>query len=473
MTETCSFYLKSKCRNCKFERAPNSNYCHLHGILQEVSDDCSGKSQKVPCFIDGKHLVSINKIRSHIRKCSRIRDIAYELSQPFYFHNGRPPRHFLKIFEKLSYLNNNGSIENIEFYPEREKCVKNSDISKDKLKYIDLLHFKCEEKFGKNPHFIVNSEDSYHSGLNRDEVQAISIARESKKRLKISEEANITNYENSLIVELGAGNAVLTYWFVKEMIDEKETKSKNKIRCVIIDRESRRKQLEKTGDFISPLRLRLDIESFDLGSLLSICNNKSENESTARKGMYSGLGSGKNVPWIITSLIDSGVWIYNSNSNLIKNRCEAEKLSTEEIKYILDGLSNGGGPDISKIEEVILKDFVANPVKEIFIISKHLCGSGFDLGLKVPIKFKNKMHRPSKLRVIMSPCCHHRCTFDQHCGLDLLKSMTPYKEYFTNFEECFEFIATISSWATGANDWKSDFGFKAKYILDSCRYVTH
>ncbi|KAH8740451.1 hypothetical protein FG386_002963 [Cryptosporidium ryanae] len=470
MKETCSFYLRSKCRNCKFERAPNSIYCHLHNdLLEYKSNDCL-KSLKVPCFIDGRHLVSIDKIRTHIKKCSRIRDIAYESSQPFYFHNGRPPKQLSKLCEKISRIKNDDFTLNIDT-PEKNKDKNNSGISKDKLNYIELVHLQCEERFGKNPHFITNIEDNDFENLNRDEIQAINIAKESKKRFKLCEEPNIIEYGNSLIVEFGAGNAILTYWFVKEMSNEKQIKSGDKMRCVIIDRESRRKQLEKAHSSISPLRLRLDIELFDFGSLLSICNNKDETEFTAKKSMYFGSDSVKNIPWIITSLIESGVWIFDSNSNVIKSRCEAEKLCTEEIRYILDNLSNGGGPNISKIEETILKNFIARPIKDVFIISKHLCGSGFDLGLKVPFESKNKMNKPSKLRIIMSPCCHHKCTLDQHCGLELLESMEIYKEYFKNFEDCFKFIITISSWATGANDWKSDFGFKAKYILDSCRYV--
>ena len=124
-----------------------------------------------------------------------------------------------------------------------------------------------------------------------------------------------------------------------------------------------------------------------------------------------------------------------------------------------------------RIEKTILNYFVAKPVKEVFVLSKHLCGSGFDLGLKVPFESKSKMNRPSKLRVAMSPCCHHRCEFDQHLGIELLKGLIPHDEHFSDLEECFKFITTISSWATGTNDWRSDFGFKAKYILDSCRYV--
>lgn len=103
------------------------------------------------------------------------------------------------------------------------------------------------------------------------------------------------------------------------------------------------------------------------------------------------------------------------------------------------------------------------------MISKHLCGNGFDLGLKSSQNAIKDMKSGSMLIIIMSPCCHHRCLISQHLGVEMLNNLALKDDLFENLEDCFKFIASISSWSTGTNDYRSDYGFKAKYILDSCR----
>ncbi|TRY53416.1 Methyltransferase TRM13 [Cryptosporidium tyzzeri] len=481
--QTCTFFIKSKSRNCKFPRYGDSNFCNLHkGIQDQVCDENHEKlvNKIIPCFIDGRHFVSINKIRSHIRKCSRVRDIAYELNQPFCMHNNGPPHNLLNIREKLQ-VTETSHIEEIN-----RKAIKNNHsdskkkliVSKERLEFVDKLHDFCVREFGKNPHFESRQVDIDNLNLNRHELQAISISKEFTKRLINSENSisyNNSNKnflfdaENSLIIEYGAGNAILSYWFIKECGKPRNKFKSSKFRSVIIDRESRRKQMEKLDESISSIRLRLDIEQFDINSLILVCNNQDIPKESIRAHMYSSLGNG-NVPWIISTLLEQKIWMHDSSGKQIQTIEEVEQLSKEELKYILTTLSNGGGPDISKLEETIINNFAKKEILKIFVISKHLCGNGFDLGLKSSQNAIKEMKSGSMLIIIMSPCCHHRCLISQHLGAEMLNQIATQEGLFENTKDCFNFLASISSWSTGTSDYRSNYGFKAKYILDSCYF---
>ncbi|OII74724.1 uncharacterized protein cubi_00277 [Cryptosporidium ubiquitum] len=480
--QTCTFFIKSKSRYCKFPRYKDSNFCNLHkGIEDELCDGAHEKldNQIIPCFIDGRHFVSRNKIRSHIRKCSRVRDIAYELRQPFCIHINGPPHQLLDLRERLRAKrilgiedNNQQSIEN-DSSDSKKKLV----ISKERLEFVDKLHDFCISQFGNNPHFESRQVNINDLNLNRHDLQAISISREFSRRL--INDGNPISYcnsendftvdgDNSLVIEYGAGNAVLSYWFIKECQKSQNKKKCSKFRSVIIDRESRRKQMEKLDESISSIRLRLDIEQFDINALISLCNDEQIPKESIIEKMYLSLGNG-NIPWIINTLLEQKIWVYDSSGKQIQTIDEVKKLSKEELKYILATLSNGGGPDISKIEETIINNFAKKPVHKIFVISKHLCGNGFDLGLKSTQGAVKEMKSGSMLIIIMSPCCHHRCLISQHLGIEMLEQPDLQNNPFENSEDCFKFLTSISSWSTGTNDYRSDYGFKAKYILDSCR----
>lgn len=116
-----------------------------------------------------------------------------------------------------------------------------------------------------------------------------------------------------------------------------------------------------------------------------------------------------------------------------------------------------------------MESFAGRPVEKMFVISKHLCGNGFDLGLRSSRSAITKMKSGSVLVVVMSPCCHHRCSFSQHLGVEMLEEHASGETPFERPEDCFRFLASVSSWSTGADGRRSELGYKAKYILDSCR----
>ncbi|KAF7457584.1 Methyltransferase TRM13 [Cryptosporidium felis] len=477
-SENCSFFLRSKSRYCKYPKCENSNFCILHDRIRngDINENLeSFKDSLVPCYIDSKHYVSASKIRHHIKRCSRVRDIAYVLRQPFCKRQKDPPQQQQELKRKIQ---KPFSIENIKashLEKESPSCDEKDELFKIKLELVDKLHEICTNRFGENPHFDLTLSESFDNYQNKHEKQAISIAREFMKRFTYNDytEMNGTpnreyavENDNSLVVEFGAGNAILSYWFIKEC-NNPESNEDNRIRSVIIDRESRRKQFEKLELPVSSLRLRLDIEQFDLSSLISICNMTGTDPDSVKKIMYSGLENG-NIPWIITALLEQGIWVNSPTKKQIQTIKECKELGVDSLKFILDDLSNGGGPDISKIENVVINQFANRPIEKMFVLSKHLCGNGFDLGLNSARNAVSEMRSGSKIVIIMSPCCHHRCLYTQHLGVDLLRELIPSVKPFESLEECFRFLVTISSWSTGASGTKSDYGFKAKYILDTC-----
>lgn len=357
--QTCTFFIKSKSRNCKFPRYGDSNFCNLHkGIQDQFFDRVNEKldSQIIPCFIDGRHFVSTNKIRSHIRKCSRVRDIAYELRQPFCIHKNEPPHQLLDLRERLrvteiSGIENKKSVEN-NISDSKKKLVT----SKERLELIDKVHDFCIREFGNNPHFESKEANTNDLNLNRHDIQAINISKEFTKRLikkydSISYSSSNSDFtvdcENSLIIEYGAGNAILSHWFIKECRKPQDKMKNSKLRSVIIDRESRRKQMEKLDESVSSIRLRLDIEQFDINALISICNDDNISKESIIEKMYLSLGNG-NIPWIINTLLEQKIWINGPSGKQIQTLDEVKQLSKEDLKCILTDLSNGGGPDISK-----------------------------------------------------------------------------------------------------------------------------
>lgn len=359
--ETCSYFIRSKSRSCKFPRCGDSEFCALHkGVHREASlGDADGDSgrQIVPCSIDGRHFVSREKLRSHIRKCSRVRDVAYELSQPFCMHACGPPRQLWGLRERL---------QTTETYsgecPARRESLseKKPVVSEERLEFVERLHDICVREFGSNPHLGPDKTGIDCPGLNRHELQAVSISKELTSRMLAGERALRLAHlgpekslavvgEDSLVVEFGAGNAVLSHWFIKECGRRPETGESSAVRCVIIDRESRRKQMEKLGRSICPIRLRLDIEQFDIKALISACNARNTNVSreSIEEQMYSGLGDG-DVPWIINVLLEQGIWVCGPSGEKIRTTEGARRLGREELRQILAGLSRGGGPDIAR-----------------------------------------------------------------------------------------------------------------------------
>lgn len=78
-TAQCAFYVKAKQRYCKFPAAGDHGFCYTHAPVQQ--------GVRIPCPMDPSHCIYASKLKSHLLCCTRVRDVASELLQPFVSQN--------------------------------------------------------------------------------------------------------------------------------------------------------------------------------------------------------------------------------------------------------------------------------------------------------------------------------------------------------------------------------------------------
>lgn len=76
---SCAFYVKAKQRYCKFPPSGDHGFCPTHAPLQ--------KGTRIFCPIDPSHSIHESKLARHALGCTRVRDLAWELLQPFVSEN--------------------------------------------------------------------------------------------------------------------------------------------------------------------------------------------------------------------------------------------------------------------------------------------------------------------------------------------------------------------------------------------------
>lgn len=75
--ETCRYYVAQKRRYCKFKLLnAHDGYCSIHNTAG------SGASERIPCPIDGRHLIYKRDLDKHLLKCSRVLEDQFTLNQP-------------------------------------------------------------------------------------------------------------------------------------------------------------------------------------------------------------------------------------------------------------------------------------------------------------------------------------------------------------------------------------------------------
>lgn len=79
----CSFYLLTKHRCCRFPVAGLHGFCIVHAPTVGLSHGTAQPQQRIPCPVDPSHSIYRSRIIGHLRGCTRTRDQAWELSQPF------------------------------------------------------------------------------------------------------------------------------------------------------------------------------------------------------------------------------------------------------------------------------------------------------------------------------------------------------------------------------------------------------
>jgi tRNA:m4X modification enzyme len=99
-------------------------------------------------------------------------------------------------------------------------------------------------------------------------------------------------------------------------------------------------------------------------------------------------------------------------------------------------------------------------IKEIVIITKHLCGVATDLALL------SAQRSGLKAKLCMATCCHHACDWRFFVGRPIFEQLR-----LANSEEEFAKIRSITGWATSgrANAEKITIGRLAKTAIDLAR----
>ncbi|VWU52779.1 methyltransferase, putative, partial [Hepatocystis sp. ex Piliocolobus tephrosceles] len=109
-----------------------------------------------------------------------------------------------------------------------------------------------------------------------------------------------------------------------------------------------------------------------------------------------------------------------------------------------------------------MKSFVHQfDCQRVIFITKHLCGNGTDLALRMLINsVKNNL---VENYFILSPCCHHRCDVHQILGFDYLMELKIDKKYLQYV------ISHMSGYASCDSKSKKSLGKKIKLLIDLAR----
>uniref|UniRef100_A0A0G4IER8 tRNA:m(4)X modification enzyme TRM13 n=1 Tax=Chromera velia CCMP2878 TaxID=1169474 RepID=A0A0G4IER8_9ALVE len=209
----------------------------------------------------------------------------------------------------------------------------------------------------------------------------------------------------------------------------------------------------------------------------------------------------------------------SSSAAAAPERSTDGSLSPSDLFPLLLQMTRGSGVRAESVREQVERALIQNPPKLSFClgVAKHLCGAGLDASLRcmvnaaqhtclekkiegatssssssssssgiLPLREsdrhsvlegsgKGKADRgggkgnvggvvlSGGLRLLMAPCCHHRCEWGDFCGRSFLETECGLGK------EDFGSLAAMCGWATGALGERQELGFKAKRILDIAR----
>lgn len=219
--------------------------------------------------------------------------------------------------------------------------------------------------------------------------------------------------DDPLVVEYGCGRAGLATALLAEQ---------SGLRCVLLDRDSRRHKMENREEVRGQhtLRLRVDIADFDLAALLG---PPLEPASLPRAADLRG---------------------------------EALEVSAAVEGHL--------GP-AERLEELwkaaaSLQSASSWPPRRLLACAKHLCGAATDIALR------SLRGRPAGVAasVCIATCCHHRCDAASYINMPFLLRLG-----LGDAEQDFAQLASLAGWAVGGRGdvrEKRRTGMMVKRILD-------
>lgn len=400
----CTFFVAAKGRYCRLLAVAGKPRCGAHAVNIQIK-----AGVRIPCPLDPGHTVYANRVAQHLRICSKRRQDEILVQQPFFsrgINSGdasatgpvRLPGVETHSGPEGAALQGTGAGVAAEALAER-LCIAYRlavrGVLGEQADPEELLERSMVAKGGALPH----SE--------KHEVQNAALAALVSQQV----------VERALVVEYGCGRAGLAASLLA---------AHPGARCVLVEREGRRHKLENRQELRAErvLRLRLDIQDFDLAALLA-------------------------------EPLDAAALPRASDF-------QREALSACNVDES-EGGARGPGP-AERLEQLWRAAAALQeppwPPQRVLACAKHLCGGATDVALRS----LRPGRRGVAAAVCIATCCHHRCDSTSYVNLPFLRGLG-----LCEHEADFEQLAAAAGWAVGGRvDAREQrrIGMMAKRILD-------
>ncbi|EUD67153.1 hypothetical protein C922_02303 [Plasmodium inui San Antonio 1] len=131
------------------------------------------------------------------------------------------------------------------------------------------------------------------------------------------------------------------------------------------------------------------------------------------------------------------------------------------VKKLFSFLTQGNNNLLRVYDD--MNNFLRNfDCKKVTFLTKHLCGNGTDLALRMLV---NSCKKDKENYFILAPCCHHRCEVDKILGFKLLTELGINQEHLQHV------VRHMSGYASCDNHAKKTIGKKVKLLVDLARIL--
>lgn len=401
----CTFFVAAKGRYCRFFAAPGKSRCGAHS---------ESVVERVPCPLDPGHTVYANRIKQHLKICSKRRQEDILARQPFY-RSG------------VNLASAAGGAEDRADAPDAAEGDAEA-LQRDLIARLEAAFPRAVAALRLPGAAAATAEEAAAEAealLQRSVVaEAGGVAHAEKHDAQNEALASLLAArgfaDGALVVEYGCGRAGLAAAVLA---------ARPGARCVLVEREHRRHKAENRQEHRDEnvLRLRLDIADFDLGALVGD-PLRAEALPKAADFQTDALG--------VAAGADRGA-----------AQGAAERLGPAE-----------------RLEELwraaaALQAHPPWPPRRVLACAKHLCGGATDIALRSLLR-----RGGVPAAVCIATCCHHRCDAASYVNLPFLEELGLLAR-----EGDVERLASMAGWAVGGRGdvaARRRLGMMAKRVLD-------
>ncbi|CAA9988331.1 conserved Plasmodium protein, unknown function [Plasmodium knowlesi strain H] len=296
---------------------------------------------------------------------------------------------------------------------------------------------------------------------------------------------------------------------IRNPIGQSPEPPQQRARCklLIIERESLRNKKEKKNFLMQMtqeknehlLRIKADISDFHLSKFIYFSENGFKGEGDHLvfipdiiqfyyyKGVYNWRGSIHITDNLRGNLLDGegGRGVFPPEGEQVDDPLKTDEqpndgraLITEtflrnnlmqlgtyfdvHVKKLLSFLTQGNNNLLKVYDD--MNNFLENfHCKKVTFITKHLCGNGTDLALRMLVN--NTKNKDKENYFILAPCCHHRCDVYKILGFEVLKKLGVNEGHLQHF------VRHMSGYASCDNQEKKTIGKKVKLLVDLVRIL--